>query len=99
MSQECSWSSCVQAGNPRGELLLKFLSGYQLIQKVNLRAKVGMLLDRMETNEVIQCLVDKGTLKRAWVSDDRRDALPPVEAMGLEDEGQVAYWSDQAFSI
>lgn len=48
-------------------------------------------MDRLETNDVLQHLLDKGLAERRLVSEDSELVLPPVEAVDVGEESGI-YW-------
>jgi hypothetical protein len=47
-------------------------------------------MDRLEMNEVLQYLLDKEVARRVYI-DGRDEAVPPIEAVGVEEEGDVVW--------
>ena len=49
-----------------------------------------MVMDRLETNDVLQYLMDKESAERVW-SDGRQGPVPPVEAVDLDEEEDIVW--------
>jgi hypothetical protein len=49
-----------------------------------------MVMDRLETNDVLQYLIDKGCAKRVW-TDGRTRPVPPVEAVDVDEEEDIVW--------
>lgn len=48
-------------------------------------------MDRLETNDVLQYLLDKGLADRRLVDGSKGGVLPPVEAVDVGEEEGI-YW-------
>ena len=55
------------------------------------REKLELVMDRLETNDVLQYLLDKGVAERRLVDEKKGLVLPPVEAVDVEEEEGI-YW-------
>lgn len=53
------------------------------------------MMDRMEVNEVLQYLEERGNLRRAWIGGG--GVIPPIEAMSSAEEGMVGYWPERTW--
>lgn len=47
-------------------------------------------MDRLEVNEVLQFLLDKGSAQRVWL-DEREGIVPPVEAVDVDEEENIIW--------
>lgn len=59
------------------------------IQRI-FREKLGAVMDRLEINDVLQFVLDKGTAQRVWL-DGREGAVPPVEAVDVDEEENIIW--------
>lgn len=61
-----------------------------------LRSKLSFTLDRQETSEVLQYILDLGVVTRFWADkdDDEREerVLPPPEATSAVEEKEVVWF-------
>lgn len=55
------------------------------------------MMDRMEVNEVLQYLEERGNLRRAWIGGG--GVIPPIEAMSSAEEGMVGYWPGRTWGM
>lgn len=61
----------------------------------SLRAKLLVVYDRLELNEILQSLLSRGVARRTWTTEEEEvgeRVLPPVEAMGVDEEQGVSWW-------
>jgi hypothetical protein len=49
-----------------------------------------MVMDRLEVNDVLQFVLDKGTARRVWL-DGRESIVPPVEAVDIDEEENIIW--------
>jgi hypothetical protein len=47
-------------------------------------------MDRLEVNDVLQFVLDKGTARRVWL-DGRENVVPPVEAVDVDEEEDIIW--------
>jgi len=47
-------------------------------------------MDRLEVNDVLQFLLDKGSARRVWL-DERTSMMPPVEAVDIDEEENIIW--------
>lgn len=48
-------------------------------------------MDRLETNDVLQYLLDKGGAEREWVEGDEKPMLAPLEATDVSEEDEIVW--------
>jgi ABC-type cobalamin transport system permease subunit len=62
-----------------------------LIVQNGLRGKLGMLMDRLSSGEVMQALLDVGLAERKLVGPSEGLVMCPVEATDLEESEHIAW--------
>jgi hypothetical protein len=64
------------------------------VDQSSLRAKLAVVYDRLELNEILQSLLSRGVARRAWTAEEENAerVLPPIEATDVDEEQGVFWW-------
>jgi len=57
-----------------------------------LRSNLARILDRIETNEVLEHLLEKRSARRTYALEVEGRSMPPVEATDVSEEGEIVWW-------
>ena len=64
--------------------------------QTTLRAKLSLILDRLETNEVLDHLLAEGVVRRSHMFDEDDWIIPPVEATDVSEEREILWWPEES---
>lgn len=48
-------------------------------------------MDRLEMNDILQYLLDKGVAERTWARSDKMMLLPTLEATDVSEEDEIVW--------